>query len=347
MHSCATNADVHVGGATMLATLSQKPEPGEVHMPTTSRALLAEIIDYAGLFPPAKLPMAEAFTRFLAHRASDDGWLLARFVCPAARLEELTPLMAGADLGQTPIRIAALGTGGDDPPGYAGSIERDAEALTAFSAFHQDNVLIDVFEVKLPGTGDTSEVVDLTFHHLDEVAARPPVAYFEFPLLDDRRNPLIDAAAVAAASHQIDEKRRAGIKIRCGGLDASAIPTVDAVVNAISAGLAMDLPLKATQGLHHPFRHHDSTLGATVHGFLNLFTAAVLSRGHYLDDEIIREIIAEEDPTAFQLTESTLEWRDLETDLVGVVEGRLHAMTSFGSCSFTEPRDDLANLGWL
>jgi len=119
------------------------------------------------------------------------------------------------------------------------------------------------------------------------------------------------------------------------------------VVEAISAGLVTDLPLKATQGLHHPFRHHDSTLGATVHGFFNLFAAAALARAHHLDDEIIREIIAEEDPTAFRLTESILGWRDLEIGFEGVVEGRIHAMTSFGSCSFTEPRDDLANLGWL
>ena len=99
-----------------------------------------------------------------------------------------------------------------------------------------------------------------------------------------RRDPIFDAAAVAEAGHLIDETRRAGLKIRCGGLDASAVPTVDAVAAAISAGLVTDLPLKATQGLHHPIRHHDATLGATVHGFLNLFAAAVLARAHHLDD---------------------------------------------------------------
>jgi hypothetical protein len=331
----------------MLATLSQKPEIGEPPMPTTSRALLAEIIDYAGLFPPAKLPMTEAFTRFLAHRASADGWLLARFVCPAARLEELTPLLADSDLGQTPIRIAALGAGGDDPPGFADSIERDAEAMKAFSVLHQDSALIDVFEVKLPGEGHPSEVVDLTFHHLADLASKPPVAYFEIPLLGDRPDALFPTTAVAEAGYLIDENRHAGIKIRCGGLDASAVPTVDAVTAAIAASLAAGLPMKATQGLHHPIRHHEPNLGTTAHGFINLFAAAVLARAHLLDVEIIREIIAEEDPKAFRITESSLGWRDLETGFDGVVDGRLHAMTSFGSCSFTEPRDDLADLGWL
>jgi hypothetical protein len=316
-------------------------------MPTTSRALLTEIIDYAGLFPPAKLPMAEAFSRFLAHRASEDGWLLARFVCPAARLEELSPLLAGADLGRTPIRIAALGAGGDDPPGFCAAIERDAEAMKAFSDRHGGAPLIDVFEVKLPAHGDPPEVVDVTFHHLDDVAARSPVAFFEVPLLDNRHEPIIDAIAVAAASHRIDENRRAGLKIRCGGLDAAAVPSVAAVAAVITAGLATDLPLKATQGLHHPFRHHDPSLGVMLHGFVNLFAASVLARAHTLDEEAVRAIIGEEDPKAFGLSDSALRWRDLETGLEGVVEGRLRAMTSFGSCSFAEPRDDLAGLGWL
>lgn len=313
-------------------------------MPTTSRALLAEIIDYAGLFPPAKLPMAEAFGRFLAHRASGDGWLLARFVCPAARLDELTLLIREADLGQTPIRIAALGTGGDDPPGFADAIENDAEAMKAFGELHRGKASIDVFEVKLPVEGHPSEVVDLTFHHLADSASKPPAAFFEIPLTSE---PVSLAMAVADAGHRIDQNRKAGIKIRCGGLEASDVPSIDAVADAISASLVAELPIKATQGLHHPFRHHDSTLDTTVHGFLNLFAASVLARALYPDEAIIGEIVAEEDPEAFRLTESALGWRNLETGFEGVVDGRYRAMTSFGSCSFSEPRDDLAKLGWL
>jgi len=316
-------------------------------MPTTSRAFLTEIIDYAGLFPPAKLPMDEAFTRFLTHRASESGWLLARFVCPAGRLEELTPLIKGADLGQTPIPIAALGAGGDDPPGFADSIERDTEAMKAFNGLHLGNAVIDVFEVKLPDQGDPSEVVDVTFHNLADVSSRPPISYFEVSLLGDRHDPIMDAMAIAAAGHQIDKARRAGLKIRCGGLDASAVPTVEAVANAIIAAAATGLPLKATQGLHHPIRHNDSALGTTTHGFLNLFAASVLTRAHLLDELTVRAIVAEEDAKAFHLSDSTLGWRSLKAGFEDVVEGRMTAITSFGSCSFTEPRDDLADLGWL
>ena len=317
-------------------------------MPTTSRVLLTEIIDYAGLFPPAELPMDDSFNRFVKHRNEDTGWLMARFVCPAVRLEELAPLMESAKLGQTPIRIAVLGAGGDDPPAFADAIERDSDAMKAFSDRHQGTALIDIFELKLPTQVDPLEVVDLTCHHLDEVAVQPPVPYFEVSLLGVSGAPFINAvAAVSAATHELNPTRRAGLKIRCGGLNATAVPGIEAVAGAICGCRNAGLPMKATQGLHHPIRHHDSTLDTMVHGFFNLFAASVLARALFLDEPDVRAIIAEEDPEAFNLTDAALQWRDLETGFEGVVVGRRNAMTSFGSCSFTEPRDDLAGLGWL
>jgi len=322
-------------------------EQRETPMPSINRALLSEIIDYAGIFPPAKLPLTEAFERFLLHLGSDDGWLLARFVCPASRLEELAPLIESADFMQTPLRIAGLGAGGEDPPSFADGIERDVESMKAFSTRFRGTAIIDVFEVKLPENGDPSEVVDLSFHHLADVAVRPPVPYFEIPLLGRARDPIVDAAAVAAASHEIDSHRRAGLKIRCGGLDATAVPSIEAVAAAIVASRDAGLPLKATQGLHHPLRHHDPDLDTMVHGFLNLLTASVLAHAHFLDDAAIREVIAEDDPGAFVLSDSTIRWRDIEAGFQEVLNGRTSAMTSFGSCSFSEPRDDLAGLDLL
>ena len=51
--------------------------------------LLAELIDYAGLFPPAQLDMEPAVAEFARQRGSGDAWILSRFVVPLGRLEEL------------------------------------------------------------------------------------------------------------------------------------------------------------------------------------------------------------------------------------------------------------------
>src|SRR4051812_31469081 len=44
------------------------------------RALLSNLFDYAGMFPPAQLPVDDAIAEWRGLRASDDAWLLNRFV---------------------------------------------------------------------------------------------------------------------------------------------------------------------------------------------------------------------------------------------------------------------------
>jgi hypothetical protein len=49
---------------------------------------LSSIIDYAGLFPPATLSMADAVAEYARARSGPDAWALGRFVVPHARLPE-------------------------------------------------------------------------------------------------------------------------------------------------------------------------------------------------------------------------------------------------------------------
>ena len=53
------------------------------------RALLGHLIDHAALFPPAEMSMSDALEADRRARASEDAWLLGRFVCPSSRLAEL------------------------------------------------------------------------------------------------------------------------------------------------------------------------------------------------------------------------------------------------------------------
>jgi hypothetical protein len=53
------------------------------------RILLERLIDHAPMFPPARLPLPEALEDHRAARASDESWMLARFVCPASHLTQL------------------------------------------------------------------------------------------------------------------------------------------------------------------------------------------------------------------------------------------------------------------
>lgn len=55
------------------------------------RALLENLIDYAGAFPPATLPCREAFRNYEEYRRSSHAWMLGRFVVTAGDLDLLLP----------------------------------------------------------------------------------------------------------------------------------------------------------------------------------------------------------------------------------------------------------------
>jgi hypothetical protein len=53
------------------------------------RVLLENLIDYAGLFPPAGLSMQDAVRNYARYRDGDDAWALGRFVVPQERVDEV------------------------------------------------------------------------------------------------------------------------------------------------------------------------------------------------------------------------------------------------------------------
>ena len=98
--------------------------------------LLAELVDYAGLFPPAALSMEDAVRNYAAYRASAHRAMLGRFVVPAAQLEEFVEAASGVPNGEGPWPLSVL----------AGA--QDGEALAAFVAAHGDRWRIDTVEAK-------------------------------------------------------------------------------------------------------------------------------------------------------------------------------------------------------
>ena len=58
-------------------------------LPAPVRTALTAFIDYAGLFPPAKLAMLPAVEEYRRERGSGHAWMLGRFIVPASQLEAL------------------------------------------------------------------------------------------------------------------------------------------------------------------------------------------------------------------------------------------------------------------
>ena len=64
-------------------------------MPAASlRALLANSVDYAGLFPPATLALEPALQNHAAYVRDPDVWMLGAFVLPVGKFEEAAAYLA-------------------------------------------------------------------------------------------------------------------------------------------------------------------------------------------------------------------------------------------------------------
>lgn len=119
-------------------------------------------------------------------------------------------------------------------------------------------------------------------------------------------------------------------KVRCGG---ESVPSVEELAGFVRACRERGIRFKATAGLHRAVRTDSE------HGFLNLLAAVVFG-----DEE---EALAETDESAFGLNEEAFVWRDRSASADELTNAREKLFSGIGSCSFTEPVEELERLGML
>ena len=309
-------------------------------MSPSLRALLTGIVDYAGLFPPAQLSLEESIRNYARYRTEPESWMLGRFICPAARLAELSPYVDELFREGPPLAVSALGRSGKDADSFLDGFQRDLADIALFRERHGLRVGVEVYEVRLSADAMTEACLGEAANLANAVA--PPVftPFFEAP-------PAAISEVQSAVEFGWRSKRQdcqaAGFKLRCGGLEASAFPSPRDVAALIAFAGLNGLPLKFTAGLHHPIRHRDAGIGTMMHGFLNVFVAGVLYVSRWTN---ATDVLEDEDPGDFAFDSDGLRWRDRRASLAEIEAAR-RWMTSFGSCSFDEPRDDLRALGFL
>lgn len=293
--------------------------------PGALRALLAESIDYAGLFPPARLDMAEAVAEYAKGRNGDHAWMLARFVLPVARLSEWEAAAGThpADGGEW-WRLSALG---------GPELAEDVKAIEAFNRRHQGLARVDSVELRAASVQEIGAAINLL----------PPklVVHFEIPTEPDPE-PLLRTIAA----------RGACAKVRTGGLTPDAFPTPESLARFIQLCTAARVPFKATAGLHHPLRgeyrltYEPGSPSGTMFGFLNVFLAAALLRaGHSVAEALA--LLEEPSAEAFQWNDQGVIWRGRRLDRQLLRDTRRECALSFGSCSMAEPIRELQAMGIL
>ena len=325
------------------------PPPASSAAPAALRAFLTGLIDYAGLFPPARLSMEEAVPNFAAYSEGADAWMLARFICPAARLADLD---AYTDLFRPghPFEVSALGSGGDAAEGFLRGIEDDLAAVREAEAQHEGRLRVTLYETRLPnavaeaGQSTVADVLVRAADQFDEAEHGVERVHYEVAFAGDWRRSISEAVA-ALGRHEGPVP--VGFKIRCGGMTPNAFPTPEQVAFVLARCRDAGVPFKATAGLHHPVRHYDRATEVMQHGFFNVFGAGVLAHALELSEPALRQVLRNEDPKAFAFDDGGFAFQDLRIATEQVRAAREAFATSYGSCSFDEPREDLRAAGLL
>jgi hypothetical protein len=267
------------------------------------------LVDDAAIFPPGDAPLHDA-TAAYDDRAAPVADLVGTFVLRDTDLPQVRGFGA-------PLSVVVTG-GAGQLAGPAGLCRKLGLRLGGLEIALRDlddlagnarRVAAAVDAARSDGTLDDGALVHVELPHVGSTSAWLAAA---------------DAVAESGLC----------LKFRTGGLEAHLFPAAHALAHWIDAALDREMPFKCTAGLHRAVRHTGDD-GFEHHGFVNVLLATRLAFDGAGSDEVV----------------ACLERRDgaelareaLDTDLAGARRW----FTSFGSCSVSEPFDDLTDLGLL
>jgi hypothetical protein len=319
------------------------PEPNPV--PASLGALLDGAIDYAGLYPPAALDLPTALDKYSRHRASPYSWMLGRFVVGVDKLPGLASLVAERNGSGRPMALSVVARAADPAFDFADQFAEDLQRIHQFKDSAPGGLTVDSIEVKTPNADPLEWLRG--FHRVAGPAAGWLQAnlFFEVGFAPGWERWLHRLRTEAPEAFG----RRTGFKIRCGGLDKAAFPSAKRLAEFLVESKRIGGDWKATAGLHHPLPFDDAATGTVMHGFVNLFTAALLCQFEKGDvrADLVANVFEDRDPASWTFTDDAMTWRDFSVTTKSIGTARKHIATSFGSCSVDEPTDDLVSLGWL
>ncbi len=176
--------------------------------------MLARLIDHAALFPPASMSLPDALDEDRQARESQYGWIVDRFVVPAAKLAELPAERPALSVVLSSLDDVALLDGAAD---------------------------VEAVELVLPSARPLSADLVATYSALRPLDVE---TYFELVFDDGWRDDVPAAiGAVAAIGGRV--------KLRCGG---AFVPSIEQIGLVVACCRDAGVPFKATAGLHHPMR---------------------------------------------------------------------------------------------
>ncbi|WP_414587875.1 hypothetical protein [Scytonema sp. PCC 10023] len=295
------------------------------------KTLLASIVDYAGLFPPAKLSLHQAMANYADYQLTPYSWMLSQFVLPVSRLNEFEALLPTFALKQWSLSMIISKDWEADLERVRCSQREPRLARSPNSKNH-----ISVTSLEFPPLPPT-EIKRILPHLPTGVDV-----FFEIPLSGDIEAYLAVLRDTGAAA-----------KVRTGGITVDAFPSVRELCQCILSFAEAQVSFKATAGLHHPLpgnyrlTYEQDSPVAVMHGFLNVAVLAALVYWQKVTLQEALEVLQESACDNFQFTATAVTWRNYRLEIKELEKVRQKFFRSFGSCSFQEPLDELKKLKLL
>src|SRR6266567_5669114 len=299
-------------------------------------ALLTHSIDYAGMFPPCSLALEPALQNQAQYVRDPDAWMLNTFVLPVEKFDAAVGNLSLFDR-EHPLLISALGAKTANAGEFIDTLKIAAEKIRSFSAEHVDLVSVRQLEMPLPQDVD-SGLLQKIGSILNGLGLQ---AFWGTPV-----DSAEDRIALLAEHNSTTGADPVGYKLRTGGVTADAFPSSHEIARALVAVAKQRVPIKFTAGLHHPIRQFRDEVKTKMHGFVNVLGAAVLAAEHEWDEEQTSKMLEDENNASFSFSDASFAWREWKI-VTEQIKARRKLVTSFGSCSFDEPRKDLRALNLL
>ena len=283
-------------------------------MATANLWFLENIIDYAGIFPPAALSAVDALSHYRAYRNGPENWILGSLAWSCSTLTELGNLLTPND----EIELALIGRPSTNWESWQDARLQDVEDV---------NLILE----KCPGVAAAtyeSRIDDLTkitevLNSLRSLGKETDI-YVELPW----GQPLDDTLAELATEEWVRAK------FRTGGKTKDAYPSPLQLANVIKQCIDLEIEFKLTAGLHEPIAYIDKQWTLN-HGFLNVLMATCAA---YQDDASVEElaqILESSDPNLWSVKKGLFfDGKSLSED---DLDNARSFFSSFGSCSVTEP----------
>lgn len=269
--------------------------------------LFRGLFDDASLFPPASLTMVDAVAGHVRHQSAWYREMSGPFVCPDMRLGQLSAMLTAAGVAELDVALVL-------PDGVS------SLAAAADTVFAEPRLRLRAIE--LPVGNDPAADVVAT---LDATPLQGASAFLELPV-----------TGLDAATLRVIAEHSYLVKLRTGGVTASAFPDEATLARALSLLIAERQAFKCTAGLHHAVRHRAADTGFEHHGFLNVLLAVAAALRGADDAEVARQL-GDQD-------QSRVAARVAALDPAEAADVR-SLFTSFGTCSTDEPLTDLVTLG--